>query len=158
MVILLLIPQTNEMGLELAKPNERHPLHENSMVKYKKYELIEDKLMDYVDDYLHLDDWVPYELDWKYFYLGYDQGEYTQDTYALFEKYHDQSQLRCKFSVNATYIEETLDWEIEIFLNKYPQFKPLYHVNEEYEYGGWKNKYQRSNNIFSRMLRGIFSF
>ena len=126
-------------------------------MKDRKYELIEDKLLDYVEDFVHVDDWVPFELNWKYFRLGYDQMDYVKDRSASKKRYA-HSYIANEHLRTHDYIEETNDWEVEEFLNKYPKFKPLYHINTEYEYGGWKNKYQKKSNIFYRMFRNIFSF
>jgi len=126
---------------------------------YRKYELNKEKISDFIEDFINLDDWIP-------FYVTinlppgvcFDQMQNAKDKSLLSDKYYNHSSVRDEFNRNHKYIEETLDWEIEEFLNKYPNFKPLFHINTEYEYGCYKNKYQRKNNLISRTLRKIFTF
>ena len=63
--------------------------------------------------------------------------------------------IRDEYQRNHNYIEETLDWEIELFFNKYPQFKSLYNINEEYEYGVNDIDSKKSINPFSRLLNSL---
>lgn len=65
--------------------------------------------------------------------------------------------IRDEYQRNHKYIEETLDWEIELFLNKYSKFKPLFKVNDEYEYGINDVDSKKRINPFSRLLNKIFS-
>lgn len=127
-------------------------------MEYRKYELNKDKIPEFIDDLINLDDWFPFVIAINHSTLYYDWMQNAKDRSALSKKQYDHVAIREEYQFNHEYIEEVDDWEIEEFLNKYPKFKPLFKVNNEFEYGGYKNKYQRNINLVSKLLIKIFSF
>lgn len=119
----------------------------------RKYELNTDKIHEFIDDFINLDDWIPFVIEINHPTLYYDQINNAKDRSALSKKQYSHVAIRDEYQRNHEYIEETDDWEIEEFLKKYPQFKPLFNVNEEFEYGCYKNKHQKKRNSIFETLR-----
>ncbi|WP_157064670.1 hypothetical protein [Methanobrevibacter millerae] len=126
-----------------------------SIMECRKYELNKDKISEFIDDLINLDDWIPFEVNINHPTLYYDQIQNAKDKSALSNKQYAHVAIRDEYQRNHNYIEETLDWEIELFLNKYPQFKSLYNINEEYEYGVNDIDSKKSINPFSRLLNSL---
>ncbi len=126
-------------------------------MKCKKYELNKDKISEFYNTLINLDDWIPFIIEINHPTLYYDHMQNVEDKSSLSRKQNNHVVIRDEYQWNHKYIEETDDWEIELFLNNYPQFKPLFKVNEEFKYGSYKNKHQKKSNSISRTLRKIFA-
>ena len=93
-----------------------------------KYTLCEDKLKDFYDDLIMLDDWIPFVITSNlpphvFFKLGKDVENRAEYSNRLLQHKLDNGQ--CGLS-----LDEALEKEIGVFLEKYPKFEPLFLINE----------------------------
>ncbi|MBR1611635.1 MAG: heat-shock protein [Methanobrevibacter sp.] len=93
-----------------------------------KYSLCEDKLKDFHEDLIMLDDWIPFVITSNlpqdvFFKLGKDVKNKKIYSDRLLQHKLDNGQ-------SGLSLDEVLENEIRVFLDKYPKFKPLFSVNE----------------------------
>lgn len=95
-----------------------------------KYNLCEDKLQEFYEDLINLDDWIPFVITSNlpqdiFFKLGKNVKNKQEYNNRL---------LKHKISngKSGLGLDESLENEISIFLKKYPKFEPLFSINEEY--------------------------
>lgn len=93
-----------------------------------RYTLCEDKLEDFHDDLIMLDDWIPFVITSNlpqdvFFKLGKDVKNKEEYSNRLLQHKLDNGQ-------SGLSLDEVLEREISDFLEKYPKFEPLFSVNE----------------------------
>ena len=93
-----------------------------------KYTLQEDKLKDFYNDLIMLEDWIPFVITSNlpqdvFFKLGKNVND--RKTYSDRLLQHKLDNRQSGLSLN-----EVLENEICIFLEKYPKFEPLFSINE----------------------------
>ena len=93
-----------------------------------KNTLCEDKLEYFYDDLIMLEDWIPFVITSNlpqdiFFKLGKNVENRKEYSNRLLQ--HKIANGRSGLSLN-----EALEKEIDIFLEKYPKFQPLFFVNE----------------------------
>ncbi|MBQ9161223.1 MAG: heat-shock protein [Methanobrevibacter sp.] len=93
-----------------------------------KYTLCEDKLESFYEDLINLDDWIPFLIT----------SNLPQDVFFKLGKNIENKQeynnrlLKHKIEngKSGLSLDESLEREISVFLDKYPKFQPLFSVNE----------------------------
>ena len=93
-----------------------------------KYTLREDKLDNFHDDLIMLDDWIPFVITSNlpqdvFFKLGKDVENKEEYSNRLLQHKLDNGH-------SGLSLDEVLEREITDFLEKYPKFEPLFYVNE----------------------------
>ena len=93
-----------------------------------KYNLLEDKLPYFHEDLIMLEDWIPFVIASNlpqeiFFKLGKNVSDKRKYSDRLLK--HKLENNRCGLS-----LDEALENEISLFLEKYPKFHPLFSVNE----------------------------
>ncbi len=93
-----------------------------------KYSLCEDKLEDYYPDLIMLDDWIPFVITSNLpNEVLFDLGKHVKN-----KKTYSDRLLRHKIEngQSGLGLDELLENEIHVFLEKYPKFEPLFLINE----------------------------
>ena len=89
-----------------------------------KYSLCEDKLEDFYSDLIMLDDWIPFVI----------RSNLPNEILFNVENKKAYSDRLLKHKIengqSGLSLDELLEREIHIFLEKYPKFEPLFLVNE----------------------------
>ena len=93
-----------------------------------KYTLCEEKLEEYYDDLIMLDDWIPFIITSNlpqdvFFKLGKNVENKKEYSNRLLQHKLENGQ-------SGLSLDEFLEKEISIFLEKYPQFEPLFFISE----------------------------
>ncbi len=93
-----------------------------------KYTLCEEKLEEYYDDLIMLDDWIPFIITSNlpqdvFFKLGKNVENKKEYSNRLLQHKLENGQ-------SGLSLDEFFEKEISIFLEKYPQFEPLFLISE----------------------------
>ena len=92
-----------------------------------KYKFNDKKLKEYYEDILTLEDWIPHMIMERLpndFFLNL--GSKVKNKKKYFDKLEEH---RIENRNSKLMFEDLLDYEVDVFIRKYPYFKPLFIEN-----------------------------